>query len=79
MFILPSRYEGMSNAVLEAMEAGLPILLTRCGGIDTYIDESIGWTCEPDDVNGLTAALLRMLDHARRQVAGDGKAGKVAC
>ena len=27
VFLLPSRYEGMSNAALEAMEAGLPILL----------------------------------------------------
>jgi glycosyltransferase involved in cell wall biosynthesis len=62
VFLLPSRYEGMSNAVLEAMEAGLPILLTRCGGIDTYIDNSTGWICEPDDVNSLTDALLRMLD-----------------
>jgi glycosyltransferase involved in cell wall biosynthesis len=62
VFLLPSRYEGMSNAALEAMEVGLPILLTRCGGIDTYIDESIGWICEPGSVDELTAALLRMFD-----------------
>ena len=62
VFILPSRYEGMSNAALEAMEAGLPLVLSRCGGIDTYIDESIGWICEPDNVDELTVALLRMLD-----------------
>jgi glycosyltransferase involved in cell wall biosynthesis len=61
VFVLPSRYEGMSNAALEALEAGLPVLLTRCGGIDTYIDDEAGWICEPNDVEELTAALLRML------------------
>jgi glycosyltransferase involved in cell wall biosynthesis len=77
VFILPSRYEGMSNAVLEAMEAGLPILLTRCGGIDTYIDENIGWICEPDDVNGLTAALLRMLSTTADKLLAMGKQARL--
>ena len=77
VFILPSRYEGMSNAALEAMEAGLPILLTRCGGIDTYIDESTGWICEPDDVHGLTAALLRMLDTPADKLLAMGKQARL--
>ncbi|RPH78738.1 MAG: glycosyltransferase, partial [Planctomycetaceae bacterium] len=77
VFILPSRYEGMSNAVLEAMEAGLPILLTRCGGIDTYIDDNIGWICEPDDVNGLTAALLRMLATPADKLLAMGKQARL--
>ncbi len=62
VFVLPSRYEGMSNAALEAMEAGLPLLLTRCGGIDTYVDSGIGWVCEPDDKGSLFAALCSMLE-----------------
>lgn len=61
VFVLPSRYEGMSNAGLEAMEAGLPLLLTRCGGIDTYVGPEIGWVCELDDVNALHEQLLHML------------------
>jgi glycosyltransferase involved in cell wall biosynthesis len=77
VFLLPSRYEGMSNAALEAMEAGLPILLTRCGGIDTYIDESTGWTCEPDDVDELTAALLRMLDTPADKLLAMGKQARL--
>jgi glycosyltransferase involved in cell wall biosynthesis len=44
------------------MEAGLPVLLTRCGGMDTYVSENTGWTCEPESVDALTAELLRMLD-----------------
>ena len=62
VFVLPSRYEGMSNAGLEAMEAGLPLVLTRCGGLDTHLDANCGWICEPEDVRGLTDALLAMLD-----------------
>jgi glycosyltransferase involved in cell wall biosynthesis len=77
VFLLPSRYEGMSNAALEAMEAGLPVLLTCCGGIDTYIDESIGWVCEPDNVDGLTAALLRMLDTPAEKVLAMGNQARL--
>jgi len=77
VFVLPSRYEGMSNAALEAMEAGLPVLLTRCGGIDSYIDESTGWICEPDDVDSLTAALLRMLDTPDNKLLEMGKQSRL--
>lgn len=77
VFLLPSRYEGMSNAALEAMEAGLPVLLTCCGGLDTYIDESIGWVCEPDNVAGLTTALLRMLDTPAERVLAMGNQARL--
>jgi glycosyltransferase involved in cell wall biosynthesis len=62
VFLLPSRYEGMSNAALEAMEAGLPILLTRCGGIDTYVNSEVGWVVDPGSVEALAATLQAMLD-----------------
>lgn len=61
LFVLPSRYEGMSNAALEAMEAGLALLITRCGGIDLHVDPSMGWVVPSGDAsalaNGLRAAL----------------------
>ena len=72
-FVLPSRYEGMSNAALEAMEAGLPLLLTRCGGIDTYIDDSVGWVCAPDAPDELFAALCRLLDAPDGDLLNKGK------
>jgi glycosyltransferase involved in cell wall biosynthesis len=43
--VLPSRYEGLSNAGLEALGAGLPVLSTRCGGIDVYLGDGTGWVC----------------------------------
>jgi colanic acid/amylovoran biosynthesis glycosyltransferase len=44
VFLLPSLYEGVSNAVLEAMAMELPILTTRAGGMAEVI---------MDKVNGL--------------------------
>ena len=60
VFVLPSRYEGMSNSALEAMEAGLPVLCTACGGVDVFIGETAGWVSEPDSIEDLAGALDRM-------------------
>ena len=60
-FLLPSRYEGMSNSALEAMEAGLPVLCTSCGGIDLAVQEGAGWVCAAGDSSSLAAALEAML------------------
>jgi len=60
VFVLPSRYEGMSNSALEAMEVALPVLCTRCGGIDAYVDGEAGWVCDPNSISALTDALLQM-------------------
>lgn len=57
VFVLPSRYEGMSNAGLEAMERGLAVLITRCGGLDTYVDPDMGWVIPADDEQALASAL----------------------
>jgi glycosyltransferase involved in cell wall biosynthesis len=56
-FILPSRYEGMSNAALEALACGLPCILTRCGGIDAYLPNDTAFLCEPGDAASLQLAL----------------------
>jgi len=60
VFVLPSRYEGMSNSALEAMEAGLPVLCTRCGGIDAAVEDGAGWVCEPDVLDSLVECLGEM-------------------
>lgn len=61
VFLLPSRYEGMSNAGLEAMERGLPLIVTRCHGLDRYVTPDMGWLVDPDDEQALANALLDAL------------------
>jgi glycosyltransferase involved in cell wall biosynthesis len=39
IFVLPSLNEGMSNAMLEALACGLPMITTRTGGADELVKE----------------------------------------
>jgi glycosyltransferase involved in cell wall biosynthesis len=39
VYVLPSRNEGMSNTVLEALASGLPVLLTATGGTEELLRE----------------------------------------
>lgn len=60
-FILPSRYEGLSNAALEALAHGVPCVLSRCGGVDAYLTEESGWVFEVGDTRALEHALRAAL------------------
>lgn len=61
IFVLPSRYEGMANAALEAMEAGRPLILSKCGGLDNYINSSMGWLAELESSESLYTCLVSAL------------------
>ena len=52
--VLPSRYEGLSNALLEYMAAGLPVLATRVSGSSDYVEHDYcGWLVASEDGNAL--------------------------
>lgn len=62
IFVLPSRLEGNSNAILEAMAAALPIVSTRVGGTPMLVGiEGAEFLCEPGDEDALAANLLRLI------------------
>lgn len=62
VFLLPSRKEGLPLALLEAGSTGLPAVASRTGGIPEIIDEDEnGLLVTPGDIDGLAAALTRLL------------------
>jgi glycosyltransferase involved in cell wall biosynthesis len=63
--VLPSRSEGMSNALLEYMAAGKPIVATAVGGNVGLIDDGVhGLLVPPDNPAALAAAISRLMEDA---------------
>lgn len=54
IFVLPSKYEGLPISMLEAMGMGLPLIVTKIGGIPDVIEEGINGFFvpfnSPDDI-----------------------------
>jgi sugar transferase (PEP-CTERM/EpsH1 system associated) len=58
-FVLPSRAEGVSNTILEAMATGLPIVATNVGAnAELVVDGVTGTIVEPSDSDALATAML---------------------
>lgn len=66
IFVLSSDYEGMPNALMEAMTVGLPCISTDCpcGGPRELIEDGVEGILFPvGDISKLKNALLRMLEN----------------
>jgi glycosyltransferase involved in cell wall biosynthesis len=62
IFVLPSLYEGLGVAALEAMAAGKPVVATRAGGLTELVLDSVtGFLVPPRDSEALAAALAKLL------------------
>jgi glycosyltransferase involved in cell wall biosynthesis len=68
LFVLPSYAEGNSNAILEAMRAGLPIVATRVGGAAIQVgSEGERFLIPPGNRSALADRLLELIgDEALR-------------
>jgi L-malate glycosyltransferase len=60
VFVLPSLHEGMSNAVMEAMAAGRPVVATDVGGTGELLRER-GVLVPPSDAERLADGLAQVL------------------
>ena len=69
---LPSRWEAYPLVVMEAMAAGVPVVVSDCGGLPSMVSEGVeGLRCPPGDERAFAAALTALLaDPARRARMG---------
>jgi len=76
LFVLPSRREGISNTLLEAMASGLAVVATRVGGNPELVLDGVTGTLVPAaDPERLAQALFERLGDPAR-LAADGRAGR---
>ena len=90
LFVLPSRAEGLSNALLEAMSHGIPCVVTNISGNQEalgiygsrpiqsgdYIIFKNGVLVNPGDIDGLYKAILYVVQN-RREREEIGKGGRL--
>lgn len=72
IFLLSSLSEGISNAVLEAMSCGLPVVTTDCGGMREAVSDGVeGFVVPVRDSNAMADSILKLAeDQALRDRMG---------
>src|SRR5690606_5639725 len=69
VFVMPSRSEGFSNALVEALEAGLPCIATRVGIAEDVIEHGHnGFLVERNQVETLSTAMDAILSDSTLRV-----------
>ena len=69
LLILPSYYDSFGIVLAEAMACGLPVVATRCGGLEELVDEGSGELVAVGDAEALAAGILAAIakyDHYSR-------------
>jgi GalNAc-alpha-(1->4)-GalNAc-alpha-(1->3)-diNAcBac-PP-undecaprenol alpha-1,4-N-acetyl-D-galactosaminyltransferase len=78
LFVLASRFEGMPNAMLEAMIQGVPVIVTdgSPGPLEFVKHDRTGWVVPADDDEALARALLHLIGapETRERLGAAGKA-----
>jgi len=76
IFVLPSRSEGFSNAIIEAMAASLPVVATNVGGNSEAVKDGVSGLLVPaEDPAQLAVAICQLLS-SRSEAKAMGAAGR---
>jgi glycosyltransferase involved in cell wall biosynthesis len=76
VFVLPSLFEGMPNAVMEAMALGKPVILSDVNGARELVEDGkSGIIVPPADAGALAGAIERLVDDPALR-AGLGRAAR---
>jgi len=79
VFVLPTLYDALSNAVLEALACGLPVITSdRCGAGELVVAHGAGIVCGARDIGAPAQAMTAMLAPAVRSGMGRNALGAVA-
>ncbi len=80
VYVQASLYEGMSNALMEAMAAARPVVATAVdGALDLIVHGQSGWLVPPGDSAVLAIALSNALGHREEaELVGQAAAKRVA-
>ena len=77
-FVLPSDYEGMPNALVEAMCLGLPVISTKVSGANDFIIDGINGTLiECGDKAALANAMTEIAINEEKRLAYSHEAVKI--
>lgn len=75
--VLPSRWEGLPNVVMEALAVGLPVVATAVGGTPELIeDQTTGLLVPPGDAPALAAGMATLMAMAPEARAAMTRAGR---
>ncbi|MCL2312965.1 MAG: glycosyltransferase, partial [Firmicutes bacterium] len=65
-FVLPSMFETFGVVYAEAIACGIPVVATKCGGPEDFVNDSNGLIVPTDDLESVIGAMEYMYKNAKK-------------